>query len=107
MAFTFNFGGFTPGGFGGFFEVQLAANGNAEYVDPRFLAPGNQCFERLLGGHADGLGGVGAAEVLLIKVVECFPAGNSCLLHQTDSVCFCCHSITAAYYTTVFLCFQE
>ena len=90
---------FITSGFGGLLQVQLAADRDAEYVDAGPFAPGNQSFEHLFTGHTDGLGSVIAVQIFLIIFIKTFPAGNLCLLNQTDCVGFCCHNITNTYYT--------
>ena len=70
-------------------------------------SPGNQGFENLFLRHTDGLSGMGSAEVLFIKFVKNFPAGDSGLLHKPDSICFICHFITRIYYTPFVNCFPE
>jgi len=64
------------------------------------LTPGNQGLEDLLLGHTDGIGGVGTLQIVIIKFIKGFPAGNLCLLNQPNCVCFCCQIDHRLYYTT-------
>lgn len=91
---------FVPGGLSGLFQIQLAADGNAEHVDARLFAPGDQRLENLFFRHSDGLCGMDAAQIPLVEFIKRFAAGDSRLLNQTDCVRFCSHIITTPYYTT-------
>ena len=85
---------------GSLFQIQSAANRNAEHIDTRFLTSGNQCLEHLLPRHTDGICSMVSAEVLFVIFVKGLPAGNLCTFHQTDGIGFCSHKITVIYYTT-------
>ena len=78
----------------GLFKVQLAANRNTENVDARPFAPGYQCLEYLLRRHTDGSGRMVSIQILFIKFVEAFPAGDAGLLYSPYGVGLCCHMIT-------------
>ena len=80
---------FVSGGFGGLFQVQLAAHGDTEHVNAGFDTPGHQGFKNLLLGDTQNLSGMGAAEIVLAVGIKFFFAGNVCFFHKTDRICFC------------------
>ena len=82
------------GGFRGLFQVQLTAHRNAKNMNPCPFAPGHQGFENLLFRHSYSMGGMDAAEVIFIKVIVCFPAGDLRLLDKSYRIGFRSHIIT-------------
>lgn len=85
---------FVSGGFCGFFQIQFTAYRDAENIDSGALPTGYQRFKNLLRRKPNGCGGMKSAEILLIKLIKRFPAGNPRLLNKANSVCFFCHNIT-------------
>ena len=57
-------------------------------MDSGAFPAGNQRFEDLLLGHSHGMGCVLAVQIIFVIRIECFPAGNPCLLCQPDSIGF-------------------
>lgn len=83
-----------PSGLSRFFQVQLAAHGDAEHIDSGPFPAGHQGLKHLFRREAQAFRRVDAPEVLLVIFIEMFPAGDTRLFHQAYRIGFSSHLIT-------------